>query len=57
MSHEGKKNQLWKEKQMDRAEKLWEENKEKDAKDRLPMRAIPEMCEVPKTTVIEWPSG
>ena len=57
MSHEGKRNQLWKEQQMDKAQKLWEENKNKEAKDRLSMRAIAIECELPKTTVIEHLSG
>ena len=57
MSHKGRKNQVWKKKQMDRAEELWEENKEKNAKDRLSMRTITEMCGLLKTTVIERLSG
>ena len=57
MSHKGKKNQTWKEQQMDRAEALWLENEEKSPKDKLSMRAIAVMCGLPKTTVIERLSG
>ena len=42
---------------MDKAQKLWDENKNKEAKDRLSMRAIAIICELPKTTVIEHLSG
>ena len=57
MSHKGRKNQTWKEQQMDRAEALWLENEEKSPKDKLSMRAIAVMCGLPKTTVIERLSG
>ena len=57
MSHKGRKNQTWKEQQMDRAEALWLENEEKRPKDKLSMRAIAVMCGLPKTTVIERLSG
>ena len=57
MSHEGQRNQQWEEKQMDKAQRLWDENKNKEAKDRLSMRAIAFLCELPKTTVIERLSG
>ena len=53
MSHKGKKNQVWKEKQMDRAEELWKQNDDKNPKDRLSTRTIAVMCGLPKTTVIE----
>ena len=53
MSHKGKRNQTWKEQQMDRAEALWLENEEKSPKDKLSMRAIAVMCGLPKPTVIE----
>ena len=57
MSYKGRKNQTWKEQQMDRAEALWLENEEKSPKDKLSMRAIAVMCGLPKTTVIERLSG
>ena len=57
MSHKGKKNQTWKEQQMDRAEALWLENEEKSPEDKLSMRAIMVMCGLLKTTVIERLSG
>ena len=53
MSHKGRKNQTWKEQQMDRAEELWLQNEDKTPKEKLSMRAIAEMCGLPKTTVIE----
>ena len=57
MSHKGRRNQMWKEKQMDRAEELWQQNKDNNPKDRLSMRTIAEMCSLSKTTVIERLSG
>ena len=57
MSHKGKRNQTWKESDMDKAEELWEANKTKAKKDQLSMRAIAHQLNLPKTTVIERLSG
>ena len=38
---------------MDKAERIWLENKDKEPKDRLFMRAIADECELLKTTVKE----
>ena len=53
MSHKGKRNQRWKESDMDKAEELWEADKTKAKKDQLCMRAIAQQLNLPKTTVIE----
>ena len=57
MSHKGRKNQTWKEQQMDRTEELWLQKEDKSPKDKLSMRAIAVMFGLPKTTVIERLSG
>ena len=50
MSHTRKKNQQLKEQQMDKAERLWDENKNKDPNNRLSMGEIADGCELSKTS-------
>ena len=56
-SHKGLKNQRWKAKQMDKAERLWEKNKTLPKHEQLSMRRIAEIVGIGKTTVTERLTG
>ena len=56
-SGKGKKEQLWQEKDMERAFTLWEENEAKSPKDKLSKRQIALECGIPYTTFCERVSG
>ena len=52
-SHKSKKNQKWKEGDMEKAFELWDANDNLPPSERLSMRAIAKQVQVPKTTIIE----